>query len=102
MDKKKETTWKERQIDYLKFRYGDYVEFCKKAEKFDDRCLMVRIYCQIVEALNSLDDEPIPFVCVAINNSIEKEMKTMDSIVKRIEEGLWGSYNGFKYMKKTN
>lgn len=71
-------TWKQKKIEFVKHFYGDKVEAWK--DEHDDRRLYVNIYNMIIEALETLPEEPNNYICVAINREIAKDRETMDEI----------------------
>ena len=74
--------WKSLKIAGLEMEYG------KKAEEWnnfyppvsDDRRVYINIYHQLIEAVQSLTDNPNTIVCVAMNRYITEEKKTLDEI----------------------
>lgn len=76
--------WKSLKIAVLEMEYG------KKAEEWnniypsvnDDRRVYINIYHQLIEAVQSLTDNPNTIVCVAMNRYIAEEKKTLDEIKK--------------------
>lgn len=77
-------TWKERKLDNITFFYGD---LAKKYDNGygDDRQVFVNLYNMIIEALESLPDEPNNYICCAVNHSISDDRKTMDRISNYFE-----------------
>lgn len=77
-------SYKALHIGYLKNRYG------KLAEKWqdittDDRLVFCNIYRLMIEALESLPDDPNNYVCVALNKKMEKDCSTLTSIARLFE-----------------
>ena len=74
--------WKSLKIAVLEMEYG------KKADEWnniyppvsDDRRVYINIYHQLIEAVQSLTDNPNTIVCVAMNRYITEEKKTLDEI----------------------
>lgn len=74
--------WRSLKIAVLEMEYG------KKAEEWnnlyppvsDDRRVYINIYHQLIEAVQSLTDNPNTIVCVAMNRYINEEKKTLDEI----------------------
>ena len=64
-------SWKQFRIDSLRFDFGLYAELFK--DEHDDRRWLANTYDQIIEALESLPEEPVAFVCVAMSKEIEKD-----------------------------
>lgn len=74
-------SWKRRKLSYLEFYYGDNYKVWKDLDTGDDRQLYCNTYEMIKEAIESLDDNPLSFVCVAMNGYIEKEEIMLDRII---------------------
>lgn len=85
---KREKTWRERRIDWLRFDYGLYAE--RWENENDDRKVMSNTYYQIIEALESLPAEPPAWVCVAITDKIHKDEALMSRIILKYRQGQWG------------
>lgn len=74
--------WKSLKIAVLEMEYG------KKADEWnnlyppvsDDRRVYINTYHQLIEAVQSLTDNPNNTVCVAMNRYINEEKKTLDEI----------------------
>lgn len=74
---------------YLKLAVLE-MEYSKKADEWnnlyppvsDDRRVYINIYHQLIEAVQSLTDNPNTIVCVAMNRYITEEKKTLDEIKK--------------------
>lgn len=73
--------WKRRKLSYLDFFYGSEYRAWKNLDTYDDRRLYCNTYEQIKEAIESLDDEPVAFVRVAMNDHIEKQEIMLDRII---------------------
>ncbi len=74
-------SWKRRKLSYLEFFYGDNYKVWNELDLHDDRRLYCNIYELIKEALESLDDNPVNFVCVAMNKYIEENENIMDRVI---------------------
>lgn len=72
-------SWKDRKRDYFSFMYGDVAEDWK--DEKDDRKLFSNTYFMIMEAINSLDDDPNPYVKVAMNRMLEADKSMLDRIL---------------------
>lgn len=70
-------TWKEQKLYFLE-KYAEDAE--RWQNESDDRRLFSVIYERLVEAINSLPDEPHLTVCVAMNQYIRGEKDVLDSI----------------------
>ena len=74
-------TWKTFKMDYLKYKYEKQAEEWK--DYHDDRRLFSNIYYQIIEAIETLPEEPVSYIAVAMNNEIKKDREMLDRIAKR-------------------
>ena len=74
-------TWKQQKLDFMKHLYGKYIDEFRGCQ--DDRGLYCNTYWLIVEAIESLDDNPNNYVCVAVNNAIRADLAMMDGILVR-------------------
>ena len=72
-------SWKERELDYFSFMYGDLAEYWK--DETDDRRLFSSTYFAIMEAIKSLDDNPVTYVRVAMNRMLEADKCMLDRIL---------------------
>lgn len=78
-------SWKRRKLSYLEFFYGDNYNEWKDMDYLDDRYLYCNMYEQIEEALNTLDDNPVSFVRVAMNNHIDEQEIILDRIIDKFK-----------------
>lgn len=85
---KREKTWRERQIDMLHWDFGLYAELFE--DEHDDRRVFANNYYQMIEAIESLPQEPPAWVCVAISHHMEDESEWMRRIIDKYCHGLWG------------
>ena len=84
------TNWKEQKLDYLDFMYGKYARMFDNKGYGDDRQLFANCYNQIIEAVNTLRQNPHVIVRVAINDYIkEREEVCLKPIVNKFKDGLW-------------
>lgn len=76
------TSWKTKKLMALEREYGKEAKAWSEIEPkvYDDRSVYINIYKVLVEALNSLEDEPHSVVRVAMNRYIAEAKKTMDKI----------------------
>lgn len=72
-------SWKQRHLHHLKFFYGKLAEKWKDITT-DDRLVFVNTYRMMIDALESLPEEPVNYVCVAMNKKLRQDRKTLDSI----------------------
>jgi len=77
----KNDTWKTAKMEFLKFKYEKKAEEWK--EYLDDRRVYSNIYYQIIKAIETLPEEPNNYVCVAMNNEINKDREMLDRIMKK-------------------
>lgn len=84
MKRHDEMTWKEQKLDYMKYFFEEKAILWK--DEHDDRRLYSNMYFQIKEAIESLEDEPNIYVCVAMNNEINKDKETMKSILEHFKD----------------
>lgn len=73
-------TYKMMHIQYMKTRYGKKAEAWKDITT-DDRLVYCNMYHMIIEALESLPDEPNNYICVALNKKMEKDCSILTSIM---------------------
>ena len=82
----REKSWKQFQLDYLEYFYKEKAEAWKN--EHNDKKVYSNSYFIMVEAINSLPDEPNNFVIVAMNNKIneyEQQMQEIDERFKMLE-----------------
>ena len=77
-------TWKSRKLWQIRRKYEDNIEKWKDAH--DDRRLFVNMFNIMIEAICSLPEEPDNFICVAMNDKIDKYMETMNDILERFAD----------------
>lgn len=80
-------TWKSLKLEVLKMKYGKTVKTWSGIfpQVTDDRMVFINIYNQLMEAVNSLQDDPHVAVCVAMNRYIDEECKVLNSIRKNFQ-----------------
>ena len=71
-------TWKQAQLHDIEIRYGGCVEEYK--DFTDDRMVYVKIYKQIIEAIESLPEEPHNYIKVAMFHQINKDKEILNRI----------------------
>lgn len=79
--------WTEAKKSYVELMFGDFVRDFKLAGFTDDREIVVNLYEMIMEALDSLDENPINYVRCAMNKAIRKDLETMAGILDRFGLG---------------
>ena len=77
--------YKMMHIQYLKMHYGKKAEIWKDVTT-DDRLVYCNLYQMMIEALESLPDEPNNYVCVALNKKMEKDCSTLTSILNVFQD----------------
>lgn len=75
--------WKSRKLAVLALDYEEKATAWAGEPIEDDRRVFVNTYCQIIEAVQSLPDNPHTIVCVAMNRYIDSLKKVMDDILAR-------------------
>ena len=75
--------WKSRKLAVLELDYGEKATAWAGEPIEDDRRVFVNTYYQIIEAVQSLPDNPHTIVCVAMNRYIDSMKKVMDDILAR-------------------
>lgn len=75
--------WKQMKLYFLEAYKEDAERWQNES---DDRKLFSITYEKLVEAINSLPDEPHLTVCVAMNQYIRAEKDMMDSIREHFKE----------------
>lgn len=75
-------SWKEKKLRFLDICYGSEAFLWRKelSQLTDDRVVYVNIYYMMVKAINSLPDEPVNYVRVAMNSAIQEDCETLDRI----------------------
>ncbi len=53
----------------------------------DDRRVYINIYKQVYDAIDSLPDNPNPWVCCAVSHEMDKEREVMNEIIARFGNG---------------
>lgn len=71
-------TWKQAKLHDIKTRFGGCIEEYK--DFTDDRLVYVNIYNQIIEAIESLPEEPNNYIKVAMFHQINKDEKILNRI----------------------
>jgi len=74
-------TWKQRIIRDLKVQYGGCIEEYKGHD--DDRQVYVDTFNLIMEALNTLPEEPVSYIKVAMLRQINRDKETLNNIIYR-------------------
>ena len=76
-------TWKEVMLNYIDCFYGEKAEAWKNER--NDKRVFSNTYFMIVEALESLPDEPHNYVKVAVHAHIKENEEMMKRIIERFE-----------------
>ena len=82
--------WRKSKLHYLE---AVYLEYYKKYLETrdengywsDDRGLYCNLYRNMEEAIRSLPERPILYVCVAMNEAIDADCKILRNIIRRFE-----------------
>lgn len=76
--------WKSLKLAVLEMEYGKQAKVWNDLYPpvNDDRRVYINIYHQLIEAVQSLTDNPNNIVCVAMNRYITEEKKILDEIKK--------------------
>lgn len=78
-------TWRDKKIDYIEYFYKRNYDLYSTVDKYDDRRLYRNIYDQIIEAIESIPENPVPFVAVAMNDHVSHDLETLDDINNRFK-----------------
>lgn len=80
-----EITWKNAKYGILKLNYMRYYMRWYGLYN-DDRAIYCNMYRQIIDALESVVDNPAPLARVGLNNAIRGNMDAMDKIIANFKE----------------
>ena len=80
-------TWKSLKLKALKMKYGKTVKTWSGIfpQATDGRRVFINIYNQLMEAVNSLQDDPHVAVCVAMNRYIDEKCEVLNCLYKRFQ-----------------
>lgn len=78
-------SWKQKRLDYLKKYYGPLANKWQGITG-DDRAIFCNIYRMMIEALESLPEEPLNYIKVAMAHHMQQDRKTL----RDIEEAFKG------------
>lgn len=78
-------TWKNAKYGFLKLNYMRYYLRWYGVYN-DDRAIYCNLYRQIIDALESVVDDPAPLARVGLNNAIRNNTDAMDRIIANFEE----------------
>jgi len=83
---KNEKSWRQIHLDHIRFKYAKKAAEWGKLERlYDDRLVFCNVYRLMEEALNSLPENPINYVCVAMNKKMEADRRMLDEILDVFE-----------------
>lgn len=86
----KNKTWKCCKLHDLNLVYGyTYRQFRDQIDTYgpsDDRRVYVNMYERIIEAINSLPDEPVTYVKIAMWRAINKDKDALKDIQARFTD----------------
>ena len=71
-------TWKQARLHDIELRYGGRIEEYKGFT--DDRKIYVNIYNQVIEAIESLPEEPCSYIKVAMWHQFNKDKEILNRI----------------------
>ena len=74
-------TWKQMKIESMQHNYGHHIEEFKGHK--DDRLVYVNTYNSIMEALESLPEEPHSYIRVAMFRQLNKDKEVLNDIIYR-------------------
>lgn len=81
------SSWKQVELASIQALYGKwhtkYAEVVKTV--YDDRTVFVNLYRMMVQAVESLPEEPDNYVCVAIDKQLDEDRKILQSIIRTFE-----------------
>lgn len=78
-------TWKDAKYEYLRLNYKRY--YLKWYGLYnDDRSIYCNMYWQIIDALDSVVDDPAPLARRGLNIAIREAMNAMDRIIANFKE----------------
>lgn len=78
-------TWKDEKYRFLKLNYMLYYLRWYGVYN-DDRAIYCNLYCQIIDAIESVVDNPAPLARVGLNNAIRHNTDVMDRIITKFKE----------------
>lgn len=79
-------TWNERKLDFIRNLYSAYYYEWRYFKYTDDRAIFCTIYDMLIDAIASLDDEPVILVKNGMNRVIRENTDIMDRIIANFEE----------------
>lgn len=79
-------TWNERKVNFIRSLYSAYYYEWRYFRYNDDRAIFCKTYDMIIDALASLDDEPVILVKNGMNRIIRENTDIMDKIIANFEE----------------
>lgn len=86
----KNKTWKARKLhdfDLLyETTYRNFRNQIDTLDRNDDRRIFVNMYDRIVEAINSLPDDPVTYVRIAMWRAINKDKEELNKIQAQFDD----------------
>ena len=76
----KNQSWKQMHRDYFIITFRDTFEKFDESGAHDDRMVFCNMYRYMLEALDSLPENPHNIVCVAMNEKLKEYRETMRKI----------------------
>lgn len=77
-------TWKQTKISSFKNQFGGRIEEFKGFD--DDRRVYINMYNQIIDAIESLPDEPRGYIKCAVTRQIKADKEILYSIIEKFED----------------
>lgn len=74
-------TWKQMKIEFMQRNYGHHIEEFEGHK--DDRLVYINTYNSIMEALESLPEEPHSYIKVAMFRQLNRDKEQLNSIINR-------------------
>lgn len=78
-------TWKQANIHNMEVRYGGLAKdfMSERLEEGDERLDYIKLYNKIIDALESLPDEPVEYVRLAMWYRMAKDKEILNGIMNR-------------------
>lgn len=84
------TTWKQRQLAYLEEMYAPE-DRMNRLKSHPGMChIYIQLYTQMHAALESLPDQPVVYVAMAVYRKLREDMNLLDDLLDQLEDtGLY-------------
>lgn len=84
------TTWKQRQLAYLEEMYAPREHMGKLMSHLGARHVYIQLYNQMHMALDSMPEQPVVYVAMAVYRKLREDMNTLDDMLDQLEDtGLY-------------